>query len=95
MKETVKDIREEGKGKRDASWKGPGRLAGEGAQAEQEAELAGQRELLVGKGAGQGRAWRVGRSVWLGWKVWVEARMEGGVSRAPGRGHSSKMLACP
>lgn len=37
----------------------------------QEAELAGQRELLVDKESGQGRAWRVGRSVWLDWKVWV------------------------
>lgn len=60
-----------------------------------EAELTGQRELLLEKGAGQGRAWRIGRSVWLGWKVWVEARMEGGVFGAPGRGHSPKMLACP
>lgn len=49
-----------------------------------EAELAGQRELLVDMGAGQGRAWRDGRSVRLAWKVWVGGENGGRCVWGPG-----------
>lgn len=46
-------------------------LQGRLLKLRRKAELLGQRELLMGKGIGQGRAWHVGRSVWLERKVWV------------------------